>query len=193
MTVDLEEKFEAFVKGGGRLVLTMRSGVKNEDNVCMTERELPGKAGDLLGIEIGDYDCLRDISRAVTMGEGKNLSAEKWCDIITRKGAETLAEISGGWYPGNPVVTVNSRGRGKAYYVGTEPNGEFALSLADTLIEDADLLPPAPGAEGLEVVRRRTDSRDYFFVLNHSGEEKKFTPPRRERRHTSLRVRNLSG
>ena len=118
MTADLEEKFEAFVKGGGRLVLTMRTGVKNDDNVCMTERELSGKAGDLLGIEIGDYDCLRDISRAVTMGQGKNLSAEKWCDIITPEGAETLAEISDGWYPGNPVVTVNRVGKGKAYLRG---------------------------------------------------------------------------
>ncbi|MBN2625941.1 MAG: beta-galactosidase [Spirochaetales bacterium] len=177
MTAELEKRFETFVEGGGRLVLTMRTGVKNRDNVCMAERELPGESGDLLGIEIRDYDCLRDICRTVQMGAGKNLSAEKWCDIISLKGAESLAEISDGWYPGNPVVTVNSRDRGKAYYVGTEPNKELALSLADTLIEDADLLPPAPDAEGLEVVRRRTDSRDYFFVLNHSGEEKEFTSP----------------
>ncbi len=177
MTPELEDKFASYVKGGGRLVLTMRTGVKNNDNVCLTERELPGRSGDLLGLEITDYDCLRDINRAVSWAEATGLSAEKWCDIITLRGAESLAEISDGWYRGNPVVTVNGAGKGKACYVGTEPNGALALKLADYLIGEAGLEPLARQADGLEVIRRRGAERDYYFVLNHGPEEKGFTPP----------------
>jgi beta-galactosidase len=61
---ELREKLIEYARAGGRLALTMRSGVKDADNVCLTEAPLPGPYGDILGIEILDYDCLRDVDQA---------------------------------------------------------------------------------------------------------------------------------
>ncbi len=177
MTPELEEKFESYVRGGGRLVLTMRTGVKNDDNVCMDERELPGKAGDLLGIEVSEYDCLRDITRKVSWGDDSSLKALKWCDLITVKEADTLAEVADGWYGGTPVVTENGVGQGKALYVGTEPDEALADRLAGYLMEEAGLEPLASGRDGWELIRRRAEDRDYLFVLNHQGETREFAVP----------------
>lgn len=55
--------------GGGHLLLTMRTGVKDAHNLCMTDRELPGKLGDVCGIEILDYDCLRDADVLVRLAQ----------------------------------------------------------------------------------------------------------------------------
>ena len=60
MNPELEEKYISYVKNGGHLVLTMRTGVKDEHNLCMTDRELPGRLSEIAGIEVLDYDCLWD-------------------------------------------------------------------------------------------------------------------------------------
>lgn len=44
MTPELEQHYMDYVAGGGHLVLTMRTGVKDATNLCMTDRELPGAA-----------------------------------------------------------------------------------------------------------------------------------------------------
>lgn len=49
MNPELEEKYISYVKNGGHLVLTMRTGVKDEHNLCMTDRELPGRLSEIAG------------------------------------------------------------------------------------------------------------------------------------------------
>ena len=71
-----------YVANGGHLVLTMRTGVKDANNLCMTEMELPGRLGELCGIEVPEYDCLLETTGGVLYGK-KEYAIEKWCDIIT--------------------------------------------------------------------------------------------------------------
>ena len=56
----LVESLTEYVEQGGILVLTMRSGVKEMNNQCHIEADLPGKLTGLVGATITDYDCLRD-------------------------------------------------------------------------------------------------------------------------------------
>ena len=60
MTYELEEKLIRYTREGGTLVLTMRTGVMDKNNKCMDEYALPGRLGEMLGLEIEEYDSLYD-------------------------------------------------------------------------------------------------------------------------------------
>ena len=76
MTPELEERYSSYAANGGHLVLTMRTGVKDEHNICMTDRELPGRLGGLAGIDVLDYDCLLQADVSVNY-DGRKYRAEK--------------------------------------------------------------------------------------------------------------------
>lgn len=172
----LEEKYKAYVKAGGHLLLTMRTGVKDRSNICMSDRELPGALSELVGLEVLDYDCLWGTDLKVRWGNDV-FTAEKWSDIITLKGAAPLAVCASEFYAGSPAVTVNAYGDGLAYYVGNEPGVELMDRLAQELVQKAGVSSLCKAVEGVEVMARRSDEKEYIFVLNHTGEEKAFDCP----------------
>lgn len=169
MTPELEQKYRAYVAGGGNLLLTMRTGVKDWDNICMTDSPLPGGLGDVLGIEVPEYDCLRDTSVNVSFA-GEEYTGEKWSDLITLTTAEPLAAYSSEFYAGTPAVTVNRHGKGRAYYVGVEPGQALAAEITGKLVEDAGIASLGDSPFGVEITHRSTGEKDYIFLINHTAE-----------------------
>lgn len=175
MTPYLARKYTAYVENGGNLVLTMRTGVKDENNLCYTQAPLPGLLGDLLGIEIYDYDCLRDTEVGIRWGR-ETYTAQKWCDLIQIIDAEAVAHYAAGFYAGVPAVTV-ARKNGSAWYVGCEPDDDLIDKLTDVWLRESNIHPLLETPFGVEVVRRRTKDSDYLFVLNHTDSPQKITIP----------------
>ena len=169
MPATLENKYKTYVERGGTLLLDMRAGVKDENNICRTEAALPGKIlGELLGIAVPEYDCLRDTAAKV-LWDGIQYTCEKWCDIIELKGARHLAVFDSGFYAGRPAVTLNEYGKGKAYYVGTEPGAALAERLAEELISANNLQNFGSTPFGVEIAHRVAEDKDYIFVINHTN------------------------
>jgi beta-galactosidase len=178
MTPELEKKYKDYVQKGGNLVLTMRAGVKDDTNLCRTEVPLPaGELGELVGVEVHEYDCLREVSGWVQW-DGKRYSCEKWCDIIKLAGAKALALYDFEFYAGSPVITANSYGDGKAYYVGTEPGAELAARLAEEFIADIGLQPLGETPKDVEIAHRAGDGKTYVFVINHTDSAKTIHIPK---------------
>lgn len=176
MDPELEQRYRDYVRGGGHLVLTMRTGVKDRNNICMSDRPLPGALSDVLGIEVPDYDSLWETDLKVRWGD-QFYTAEQWSDLIDLKGAQPLAECASQFYAGSPAITVNQYGDGLAYYVGNEPGEELMDRLAGELAEKAGTAPVADAPEGVEVVMRRGETKAYLFVLNHNETQQQFTVP----------------
>lgn len=176
MSKEMEDKFIEYVEQGGRLVLTMRTGVKNMDNVCMADYHLPGRLGELLGIEIKDYDCLRAMTMGVELN-GTTYRSEKWCDIITPTTARTIASYTEDFYVGTPAITVSGVGDGEAYYVGTEPDENLMAAFIKLLQQAVDISALGQAPEGVELVRRRTAEYDYIFALNHTNKKQTLDTP----------------
>ena len=173
----LENKYEEYVSKGGTLVMDMRAGVKDENNICRAEAPLPGKIlGEVLGIEIHEYDCLRDTTAQV-LWDGAGYECEKWCDIIQLKSACALAVYDSEFYAGTPAVTFNRYGSGTAYYIGTEPGQKLAAKLAEELILRHKLDSFGNTPLGVEIVHRAADKKDYIFVINHTNEQKRINIP----------------
>lgn len=167
MTPELSRRYTDYVENGGKLILTMRTGVKDEHNICMSERELPGSLGDLCGIEIPDYDCLRGTAVQVSY-RGKSYTATKWSDIITLKGAEESAAYASEFYQGSPCITRNAYGAGTAYYIGTEPTEELLEMVMGDIIADAELTGLGEADPGVELMMRERENRKWFFAINYN-------------------------
>ena len=194
---DLDRKLHDYVASGGHLVLDMRSGVKNWDNAILA-RTLPGPFSDLLGVEIEDYDCLREFGQSLrwladapsatssedpaaassdapaVAGKGETPlpgeeDAHLWCDILTLKGAESLAEYTRDYYAHTPAITRHAWQKGLAYYVGTQLGPEMMRRLVKAVLDRADVSSLAPSPDGVEITRRCGTDGDTLFVINHNA------------------------
>jgi beta-galactosidase len=170
MTPELEQHYIDYVANGGHLVLTMRTGVKDEYNLCMTEYELPGRLKDICGIEVPEYDCLLETKGGVLYGKTE-YEIEKWCDIIELKGAKEIAQYSTGFYKQTPAITENHYENGITWYVGTEPGEELMEDIVKYFTEKSDIDTLGIAPNDVEMMTREKDGRRWLFVINHSNEE----------------------
>lgn len=173
MNPALEEHYMSYVRQGGHLVLTMRSGVKDEYNLCMTHRELPGTLGELCGIEIPEYDCLFQQQGIVWMN-GKEYRVEKWADMITTTGARVLGEYGMNFYCGTPAITENEYGSGTAWYIGTEPSQELCREWMAYCVKQCGIQSLGRAEEEVELMSRQDEKNQWIFVINHSDAPKTY-------------------
>ncbi len=177
MSPELEEKYLDFVRQGGHLLLTMRTGVKDKTNLCMTEGELPGRLSEAAGVEVLDYDCLRDAQVKVLFGE-EEFVANIWSDLLRLlPGTETLATYGSEFYEGEPCITAHAYGKGVCYYVGTEPGEALMDRLLAQICKNAGAEPILPPVTDVECMVRENDRERFLFVLNHAGETRSYQAP----------------
>ncbi len=171
----LEEKYFQYVKNGGRLILTMRTGVKDEHNLCMTERDLPGRLGDLAGVRVTDYDCLRDTDVELVYN-GERYTGRIWSDFIeTDPDTKVLASYASEYYTGTPCVTENRHGEGICYYIGTEPDEPLMAAILKSVTASAGIVSLGTALPGVELCARKKEDSAWMFAMNHTNEEKTYS------------------
>jgi len=177
---DTEEKLRRYVAEGGALVLTMRTGVKTETDTCRTDGSLPCGLTDVAGVEVLDYDCLRDsdVPVAWVASPSGEDCGTWWSDVLSpRDGAEVLATYGDGFYRGAPAVTVHRYGKGIAYYVGTQPSASLLQKIVDRVSAAAGAGGLAEAEDGVEVACRAGAGADYLFVMNHADGPRRVEVP----------------
>ena len=155
-------KLEKYVENGGVLVLTFRSGTRDTYN-RVRSLAVPGVFVKLAGIEVEEFDSLRNTEVAVTGSfEGK---AKLWCDVIKPVTAKTLCTYDSEYYKGKAAVTVNSHGKGKVFYVGCDLDDAAMEKLAEIISKEAGI-ETVKAPSGVEVIKRG----DCTILLNHNAE-----------------------
>jgi beta-galactosidase len=193
LMTDVEKlKFEEYVKNGGTLVVTFRSGTKNTDN-SMTEKTLPGYFADVAGIELEEFDSIngsRTVSVEGRFGKGH---AAIWADIIKPVTAEPVAWYTDEFYKGKTAVTVNRYGNGSCYYIGCDLDEKATSALLQMICKSAAVKPAFEDVpDGVEVVRKMTkDGREFLFVLNYNPD--RTTLPLRRTYRNVLAEERISG
>lgn len=156
------EEIKDYVKKGGTLVLTFRSGCRDEYN-RVRPVALPGVFKEMAGIETVEFDALR---KPVSACGEVNGTANIWCDIIEPESAKTICVYGSEYYKGKSAVTVNTYGMGKVYYIGCDLDDKSMKELVSIISKDAGIeMIEAP--EGVEIVKRD----GYNIVLNHNEYE----------------------
>ncbi|MCD7736648.1 MAG: beta-galactosidase [Lachnospiraceae bacterium] len=123
------ESLSAYVKNGGSLLLTFRSGIKDEFNAMLPET-VPGVFAELAGIQVNDYDpqMEKQTTSSGVFGEAKSTL---WCDIIEETTARPLGVYTSDFYAGKSCMTVNEYGNGEVYYLGCDLDDDAMLRLAE--------------------------------------------------------------
>jgi len=164
-----------FVEAGGVLVVTSRTGVKDEHNAVVNQR-LPGLLAELCGVVVEEYDALpegecNELEFVCPGLAGRDASASIWCDVLNSTGATVVARYAQSYYAGEPAIALNEVGAGRVVYVGTFGDAILWSTLVDWLIALAGVKPLLAAPEGVEVTERWQRDRRLLFVLNHTAEE----------------------
>ena len=169
-----DEKIREFVKQGGTFLTSFFSGIVEEHDLVVTGG-YPGKLRDILGIWVEETDALpRGVSNEMKY-LGRVYSATLLCDLMHLEGAEALSCYEKDFYANTPVITRNSYGKGKAYYVGTRSDEAFYKEFLKDCLEREGIKPVWKVPQGIEVTKRCKDGKEYLFLLNHTEEDKKIT------------------
>ncbi len=172
----IAEKLEAFVQGGGTFVTTFFSGLVDEnDRVYLGG--YPGPLRKMLGIWSEEIDALTPAqSNSVVFSAPFGTLTGTYgcrllCDRIHPEGAEVLATYGADFYVGEPAVTVNSYGEGRAYYLATALDPDALTGFYTKLCADKAITSPLPGLpEGVEVMPRVSPHGEtLLYVLNHAA------------------------
>jgi beta-galactosidase len=116
----LVDKWTRYVKSGGNLILTCRTGHKDRE-IHLWPSKFAEPIYDLIGGEIEFYDLPASYAPdTVIMGKGK-YAWNSWGEILKPlPGTETWGIYSGDFYAGRPAITYRRLGTGMVTYVGAD-------------------------------------------------------------------------
>lgn len=116
----LVQKWMDYVKQGGNLVLTIRTGVKNRWGHIFRS----GWAGPiypLIDATISDFDQLLPDGIGKVDYQSKTYKWNNWADLITANKPENeLAHYADQFYAGKAAVVTNKFGKGTVTYIGVD-------------------------------------------------------------------------
>ena len=162
---------EAFVEGGGVLVLGCFSGVVDENDHARLDAADAGFRR-LRGARVDEYWPLADGEEAsVSLAGGSRVPVSDWCEWIEPEGAEVLASYESGPLMGRPAVLRNRVGKGVVYSSSARLGAGGWAELLAPALEEAGVEPVGRATRGVELCRRSSDETSYLFVLNHTDEE----------------------
>jgi len=161
-----------FARAGGHLVLTVRTGMKDDTNALVPRRQ-PGWLREAAGVEVEDYYALLEPvlvhaegweGRAQIWGERLNILDVESTDVIARYG------VGQGWLTGQPAITVHKYGTGKVYFVGAYLDDAAQDDLFVTILREAGLQPVLETPTGVEsCLRVGANGHEVFILINHGA------------------------
>ncbi len=183
-----------FVQRGGHLVLTIRTGMKDEYNALLPSRQ-PGPLATLSGVEVEDYYALDELVPL----EGKllNGSSKQWAErlkLLDQNLAIPMARYgkSNGWLDGQVAMVAHAYGRGMVYTMGVYLDEQAQQTFIDHVLQTAGVRC-FESPEGVEVSTRvDPGGQRIHIVINHTAAERSLRLPWLAFDHLSKRdVREL--
>ena len=176
---DLADHLLAYVQNGGHLVLGPRSGMKDEFNALLPQRQ-PGFLVDALGARVEQYYALeKNFPLSGTWGSGE---ASIWAEQLKSQapGEEVLLKYgrSNGWLDDQPAVITRAYGKGRITYVGAVLDDKLMAAAAEWMTQKSGVMPVfGPVPEGVEVSRRVGPGKQVFVIINYSQENHEVALP----------------
>lgn len=167
-TDEVVDNLTKFVEDGGKLILTNRSGVKNENNECIMEY-LPGPFVDIVGAVVEEYDAIGMDRHSITYKNEKTYMCEQWADIIREQSAEVLARYGEDYYQDMPAITKNTYKNGTVYYVGTILEREFYYDFMKDVVQNTNVETFEGIPDGVEISIREDNQCRYLMAFNNTS------------------------
>ncbi|MBS1709645.1 MAG: beta-galactosidase [Armatimonadetes bacterium] len=170
------ERLAAYVDQGGTLVCTYMTGWVDQSGLAF-HGGAPEALRAVLGVESEEWDELYERQSNSFIWNGNTYEATTYCERVRAVGAEVLATFASDFYAGEPVLTRNNYGSGKAYFVGTRTDIGFLRDFSKQIASEVGLTPgvASEGPTSVSVRRRQGADADYIFVLNYAQEAAQVT------------------
>ena len=141
LTDEAAASLRDYVDGGGQLVVTFGSGIVDPAHQVRLGG-YPGALRDLLGIRVEEFFPLPAADRVpLSTGEAGTL----WSELVRAAGAEVLARYAAGPLAGQPAITRNRAGAGRAWYLSTRLEDAALDRVIGEAAAAAGLAPVLPG------------------------------------------------
>jgi beta-galactosidase len=168
-----------YVYAGGQLVLTPRTGMKDDANALLPMRQ-PGFLREAAGVEVEEYFALLESVQIQGEIEGKaNIWAER-VKILDSANTRVLARYGSGlgWLMGYPAITAHPYGAGTVYFVGAVLDKESQDTLFALILQESGIQSPLITPPGVEAcVRVGRDGREVYLLINHGKQEQSVSLP----------------
>lgn len=165
------QELSDYVKGGGTLVLTLRSGMKDEFNSLLPSRQ-PGPLVELTNAEVEEYYPLE--TPATVKGNFFNGVSRLWAERLRILDDSAYSRpvahygMHNGWLDDQIAITYNSCGRGGVFYVGAYLDEKAQAKLMEHICKIRGIKPLMETPRGVEVCQRITPGGEKVYILiNH--------------------------
>ena len=176
---DLADHLLEYVRHGGHLVLGPRSGMKDEFNALLPQRQ-PGFLVEALGARVEQYYALeKDVPVSAALGSGE---VSIWAEQLKSqaRGDEVLLQYgrSNGWLDDQPAIITRAYGNGRITYIGAVLDDKLMTTAAEWMTQKSDVTPVFGAVpEGVEVSRRVGPGKQIFVLINYTTESRRVTLP----------------
>ena len=173
MPEDMAQHLLTYVRQGGNLVLGPRSGMKDQYNALLPQRQ-PGFLTDALGGRVEQYYALlNDVPLSGEWGSG---NATIWAERLGSSNPDTQVLLrygaSNGWLDGQPAVLTRAYGKGHITYIGAILDNTLMSKAADWMIQRSGVAPAfGPVPDGIYVSRREGQGKTIFVMINFKTEQ----------------------
>jgi beta-galactosidase len=172
-------RLNRFVRNGGHIVYTFKSGFSNE-NVKVRTAVQPGIISEACGITYSQFTIPENVSlKDDPFHVGKENTVRKWMELITPKTAKVLAYYDHPVWGKYAAITQNNYGKGLATYVGCMTSDAITEKVMENVVKAAGLWGPdqelkfpvvvKPGVNGL--------GKTVHYYFNYSANPASFIYP----------------
>ena len=164
----LADRLEAYVAHGGHLLVSARTGVKDERNIARAEQP-PGPLAWVVGAAVVEYDAIGQGTNAVELEHGERFEVSIWCDVLHVEGAEVVGRYVRDFYEGRPAITRHRFGDGEAWYLGVVAEPRFYRHFLRGILDALEIgrVPDLPA--GVEIASRSDGDSTLLVVTNLTG------------------------
>jgi beta-galactosidase len=169
LTPEAAKNLEAYVRGGGHLVLTQRSAMKDEDNSLYPQRQ-PGPLAELLGARVEQWYSLdKPVPIDGEWGAGEN---RMWAEQLSVSSPETRTLMrygkSNGWLDGQPAAVTRPVGQGSITYIGAGLEGATMKAATEWMMKEAGIRPIMSDLpEDVDLAVRSGNGKQVFIFTNY--------------------------
>ncbi len=172
----LLQRIAEYVKNGGHVVMTFKSGFANENSAVRWVRA-PGPLRQAAGFSYQEFSNLEKPlalkSDPYHVGAGNHV--QYWAEFLMPEHAKALAYYDHPFFGRWPAITENDYGSGTLLYEGTYLSNELQTAVLKSALQEAGLTGPdqqLPAAVHLQHGVNRMGKRLHYY-FNYSGAETK--------------------
>jgi beta-galactosidase len=176
----LLKRISDYVKNGGHVVMTFKSGFANENSAVRWVRA-PGPLRDAAGFSYQEFSNLEHplALKDDPFHAGSNNEVKYWAEFLMPEHARPIAYYDHPFFGRWPAITENDYGSGTLLYEGTFLSDALQTAVLRSALEKAGLTGPdqqlPPSVHATHGINRLGKRLHYYF--NYSKAEVKITYP----------------